>query len=514
MNKTLRLWYRGGRLGLRFFLAGALLGAPACGEMGAPGENGESGDRGEKGDKGDPGKVDPALGLLTPSTLFAGRSAVLQVSGVGTSFAPGSLIDFGDPAIKATKIEIGSNANLRVTVDVGLDARLGLHDVRVATAKPDGSGNLDLWLKGGLVVSPSLSVEADPMSPMMAAGPTAPQGGFVEVAAKNQDFRENPLGTGLRLGAPLSFISQTSLTAARVQVVALVDALAPAGALRTTLWTTNPLGQSIGFVADPTDALAVKVTARSATSLGLGAPKNAETLPARRSTNLYKITTTADNQVVQVVFGGLGMGLVAGNGPRLIGYMAPATGVFRDGRIVETSATPAMMAGWVSARTALVHVPKAGAFFLSVYSSDFTGSMNHTYSVTPRAATAGALGSLKEPMMGDTPMAPVTNLAELDKPYVGTDGAIDANYEYDYIKLKAKNNGRVYVTVTSTPGVSIGLGVRGPDCNAGFVAAASFSASGAVANEFEAKAGDTYCVRVYGDTAGTTPYQLVISPAL
>lgn len=512
MNKTLTLRYR--RLGLRFFMAGALLGAPACGEPGAPGEPGESGDRGEKGDKGEPGQVEPALGLLTPSTLFAGRSAVLQVSGVGTRFAPGSLIDFADPAIKATKIEIGSNANLRVTVDVGLDARLGLHDVRVATAKPDGEGNLDLWLKGGLMVSPSLSVEADPMSPMMAAGPTAPQGGFVEVAAKNLDFRENPLGTGLRLGAPLSFISQTSLTAARVQVVALVDALAPAGSVRTTLWTTNPLGQSIGFVADPADALAVKVTARAATPLALGGPKNAEVLPARRSTNLYKITTAADNQVVVVAFSGLGMGLVAGNGPRLIGYMAPKSGVFRDGRIVETSATPAMMAGWVSARTALLHVPKAGDFFLSVYSSDLTGSMNHSYSVTPRAATAGALGSLKEPMMGDSPMAPVVSLAELDKPYVGTDGAIDANYEYDYIKLKAKNNGRVYLTVTSTPGVSIGLGVRGPDCNTGFVAAANFSSSGAVANEFETKAGDTYCVRVFGDTAGTTPYQLVMSPAL
>jgi hypothetical protein len=498
---------------LGFLFLGSLLTGAGCGapEKGDPGEKGEKGDPGEKGSSG---TVEPTLTLLSPASLYAGRSALVQITGIGGAFAAGSQVDFGDAAIKATKVEVGSNANLRVTVDVGLDARLGPHDVKVVSPRPAGEGTIELKLAGGLTVAPSLTVEPETGPMGMMVGPSAPQGGFIELAVKNLDYRDNPLGSGLKLAAPLSLISITSVSAARAQVVALVDALAPAGPVRTALSTTNPLGQSVGFVADPADTVAPKVAPRTPFELRLGGLKNGESIAARRATKLYKVTTTADGQLVQVMFTNFGTGLYPATSPRLLGYMAPTSGSFRDGRAIETSATPGMMMGTLFARTALIAMPKAGDAYLAIYTSNFDGSPDHSFTVTAKAGAAAALSSLKEPMMGDSPAAPVATIAELDKPYVGSDGAIDANYEFDYIKFKAKQNGRVYLAVSANPGLSIGLGVRGPDCNAPFVATASYSSSGAVANEFEAKAGETYCVRVFGDSAGTTPYQLIISPGL
>lgn len=500
---------------LSFLVLGALL-ADGCGDKGDPGLQGDPGDPGEKGDrgdKGDPGKVAPALALLTPSTLYPGRSAVLQLSGVGTAFTSSSQVSFGDTAIKVAKVEAGSNANLRITVDVGLDARLGAHEVKVISPRPDVPGDIELKLAGGLWIAPSLAIESEAGPMGMMVGPSAPQGGFVDVGMRNLDFRDNPLGTAPRLAAPLSLISTTTLTAAASRMVALVDALAPAGATRTALTTTNPLGQPVGFVADPMDAAALKVTARAATELKSGVTKTSETLPARRATNLYKVTTTTDNQLVQLTFTGFGSGLSAMFGPRLSGNTAPASGAFRDGRALDTSATPGMVMGTASARTALWAVPKAGDTYFTIYASDLNGSLNHGYSVTAKVGAAGALGSLKEPMMGDTPMAPLATITELDKAYVGTDGAIDSNLEYDYIKFKAKQSGRVFLAVSANPGITIGLGVRGADCSV-FVTAATYSSTGAVVNEFDAKAGDTYCLRVFGDSNGTTPYQIIISPGL
>lgn len=498
---------------LSLLFLGSLLTGAGCGEP----EKGDPGAMGEKGDpgvKGEPGTVEPSLTLLSPAALYAGRSAVVQISGIGSAFSAGSQVDFGDAAVKVTKVELGSNANLRVTVDVGLDARIGPHDVKVKSPQPAGEGSIELKLAGGLTIAASLTVEPEAGPMGMMVGPSAPQGGFIDLAVKNLDYRDNPLGSGLRLAAPLSLISTTSVSASRVQVVALVDALAPAGAVRASVSTTNPLGQAVGYVADPADPVAPKVTARAPFELRLGGQKTGEAIASRRATKLYKVSTPADGQLLQLTFNSFGTGLYTSMSPRLVGYMAPASGSFRDGRAIETSATPGMMMGTFMSRTAMVAMPKAGDAYFAIYTSNLDGSPDHSYSVVAKAGAAGALSSLKEPMMGDSPMAPVATIAELDKPYIGSDGAIDANYEFDYIKFKAKQNGRVYLAVSANPGFSIGLGVRGPDCNTPFVAPATYSSSGAVANEFEVKAGDTYCVRVFGDSAGTTPYQLIISPGL
>lgn len=42
---------------------------------------------------------EPAISLITPTSLFAGRSVTVRISGVATHFTDGSSVDFSDPAI-------------------------------------------------------------------------------------------------------------------------------------------------------------------------------------------------------------------------------------------------------------------------------------------------------------------------------------------------------------------------------------------------------------------------------
>src|SRR5262249_44857300 len=117
MKKTLSML-----LPLTFF--GSL--AACGGEKGDKGDPGDPGLMGDKGDKGDPGNggANAAVSLLTPTSIFAGRSTLLQISGVGTHFADASTVDFGDPAIKVQSVQAGSGANLRVAITVGVDAKM------------------------------------------------------------------------------------------------------------------------------------------------------------------------------------------------------------------------------------------------------------------------------------------------------------------------------------------------------------------------------------------------------
>ena len=490
------------------FLLLGLVGACGGGEP-VKGDPGERGDKGEPGTKGDPGQVDPALQVITPQALFAGRTAVLQIGGVGTTFAAGSTVDFGDPAVKVQKVELGSQASLRVTVEVGTAAKIGAHDVTVSSPAPPtgGQGPEQVKLKGGFTVMASL-LSVAPMG--MMTGATAEQGGFAELGARNLDYRDNPFYTGARIAGPFLQIGATTTSATAIAAVALVDALTPAGTLQTQVTTVNPLGQTVAYVSDPADPAAVKVKARAATALTAGMTKTGEMLAERRATNLYKLTTTADNQTLLMSFGGLGAAFT-GAGAGIVGAMAPSSGHFGDGASVSPSVTVGMM-GVVTAYNSAMVLPKAGDYYFTVYASDQSGSMNHSYAVTARTAATGALGSLKEPMMADTPATPLGNLAALDKPYYGTDGAIDAAYDSDYIKFKANKTGRVYVSVTTTPGVRIGVGIRQSDCTM-IVAGTITSSSGTVGNEADVTDGGTYCVRVAGD-ATTAPYQLLIVPAL
>lgn len=494
-------------LGFLMIAALAACEGPA-GDKGDTGLVGSMGDKGDKGDKGDPGTVPAALGSLTPSTAFPGRTVMMQLSGVATHFSATSSVTFDDPAIKVVKSELGGNANLRLTVEIGLDAKMGAHDVSI-TSPPTGpeSGAEDLKLKGALTISPSLALELASGTTM---GPTVSQGGLVDLAVKNLDYRDNPFWSLSRFSGPTSSVNTVNASTVRMSGTVIVDALAPAGAMPVGGSTVGPFGNTISYVSDPTDAAAPQVKARAATALTLGTAKTGESVSEKRATNLYKFTTTADSQVVHMQFTSLGMGWVGGwNAVRPIGYTAPASGKFSEGQAFDTWATGTMA---TTARNVLQVVPKKGDGYVAVLASDLSGSMAHTYSVTAKAGAAAQMSSLKEPAMGDSTMSPLATIMSLDKAYYGTDGSVDAANEDDFVKFTVKSAGKVYVQVSAASGPNIGVGLRDSTC-ANVVMATQYSRLGSMGFEIDAKAGDTLCLRVSGDTSNT-PYNLIISPAL
>jgi hypothetical protein len=310
-----------------------------------------------------------------------------------------------------------------------------------------------------------------------------------------------------------------TVSTTRFGYVGLVDALAPAGGLRVGLMQKDRLGANLGHASDQADKNAPQITARAATALTSGTGKTGEVLgqatAGLRSTNLYKLTTAVDNQVVHLAFTTLGSALgtpyMPGRNASIAGSMAPASGQFRDGRSFESSETPgaAMMVG---ARNALMLLPKAGDYYFAVYASDLSGSMNHSYTLTGRWATASSIGSLKEPTPEDSTSMPLGNIMLLDKPYFATDGAADKDFDEDFIRFKAGKTGRVYASLTTTPGLSMGLGMRAGDCTM-ILAQSRYSTSGNVLNEADVVEGTTYCVRIAGN-GQPAPYQFVISPPL
>lgn len=487
-----------------------LLLSVLCACQGPPGDKGEAGmmgdkgDKGDKGDIGDKGTTPPVLTSLTPAVAFPGRTLLVQLSGAATHFSSSSTLSFDDPAIKVVKVDTGSNANLRATIEIGIDAKLGPHDVQISSPSPAGGDgpNEDLTLKGAFTLQPSLGVDLPTGG---TAGPTVVQGGLVDLAVRNLDYRDNPFYSQTRFYGPVSSIGQVTASTVRLAGTAIVDALAPAGAIAVGASTVDPFGKTLAYVGDPKDTANPQAKARAATVLTLGTPKIGETISERRATNLYKFTTAADSQVVHMQFSNLGAGF---GYSRPVGYTAPASGRFSEGQAFDSWGV-----GYSpSARNVLQIVQKKGDAYAVVLASDQNGSATHTYSISAKAGAAAQMSSLKEPAGGDSPASPLATIASLDKAYFGMDGTVDAAWEDDYIKFVAKSTGKVYVQVSASPGPRIGIGLRDAACTA-VIQSTQYSQGGTMGLEVDVKAGDSFCLRLSGDIVGTT-YGVILSPAL
>lgn len=459
-----------------------LLGCGVPGEPGPkgdPGEPGRPGDKGDKGDKGDPGVVEPALTLLTPGQGFAGRSVQVQIAGVGTHFGPGTTVSFADPSLQARMIEVGSRANLRVLVEIGAQAKMGRHDVIVTTPGAGRNGTDEkLTLAGGFAVVPSLVAEAPAPD---GRPPSGPQGGVVRVAALNLDLLANPLSEP-RVISGGQVIGDPQWSGRRYSATLLLDALAPPGGLRLVLQGKDPLGGEVTYVMDPADRNAPQVSARMPVALALGMPRMGDSFAAPGQTVLYKITAPADEQVLVLTYSGLGTNLL---NTQLVGYVAPASGRFAEGRSHRTFTVNMNL-------LAFDLLPKMGDYYLAVMPSGLGGgTMGYGYTLTARALAAKRL-ELKEPAMRDTPMAPLVDNLTLDKPHYALDGQIDGDGagDEDYLRFKAGKTGRVYAVASSSLDVSLAL--YGPGCTGVPLA------TGAALLSASVMADAVYCLRIWG----------------
>ncbi len=453
---------------------------------------------GSVGPPGPAGPVEPKLSQILPLRAFPSRVLDVQISGVGTHFSSGTTVDFGDPAITVTKVIAGSDVNLVASLNVAAGARLGTHEVTVT------SGRECSKLSGVFTIGPSLGI--DPVNP----APMLPQGGLFQTNFRNDDYDLNPTFSGWTFNggmraASLSAGLLTSMT--RMTGMAVVDALASVGGLAVTLSGTDIFGRPLTYQNDPADPFAPRVVARTATTLTEGMALTGQSFPAIGASNLYKITSAANNQILTLRFTSLGSSLQTARA--VVAAVAPSSGVFGAGQMADSSSDAAN-----TMHTALAYLPFTGDSYLSIFHRGFVGGVTHTYTLTPTLAN-GTSDSLAEPGMPDSGGTPVLTIASLNAavPHYAKDGAIDTQGDQDFIRYTTAANGTVYAQIFTqgvTPG-QIQLSIFGNmDCSTTAASSASGYQSAAVQNPALKAVANCLRVSYNGTVTAPVPYRLIL----
>ena len=475
----------------------------SCGEPGPAGPEGPAGPAGptgEPGKMGDPGTSPSSSAQLSgilPAGVFIERTTIVQIAGSQTHFGKDTTVRFDDSAITVGKLTVGSAGYLQAEVAVGRGARFGAHDVTVDSAAVDPTGQPTgmretATLKGALTVSGTLSAEAT------GTTKTVEQGSLCDFNLRNLD-RDNPFaGTGRIDGGvrPLLF----SALGSRVTGSGLVDALAPAAGLGLHASFDNN-GNKLGYALDPGSSNVPQVTARAATALTLGTALTGEKLATPRRSNLYKLSTTADAQVLVLSFATTG-GLATN---ALAGAVAPSSGRFAEGQIFYASQSLGS-----GAQTGLAYVPLKGDSYVAVLPANLNGGSDWAYDVTARAATAKAL-SVKEPATPDSAAMPLLDVT-LDGAGYASDGALDGPADLDYLRVKTPKAGRLYAQA-STPGQSlspstVSVTILQSDCTTPLSPQRPLQQEAAVSMD------STYCVVLSSPAGYIGPYSLILTQDL
>lgn len=391
----------------------------------------------------------PVIAGLIPNAGFLGRSPQVQLATVGTAFQSSMpSVDFGDSGIAVTKMAVNSDGNLTLSIDISAAAKVGAHDVTVTL----GSGTLKL--SGAFFVNPSLTAEPQPTP---ASGV---QGGLVPIVLRNQDYVQNPFITTFgqpRLGGATAspITTGATITAGRITATALIDPLAAAGPLSSVrIAGSDVFGQPVTYYAAPADSHMPTVTARTPTALTLGTPISGQDFLAPLSTNLYRFTSTAANQILYVQYSNFGQPL-----PSVNAALAPGSGMFASGQPLNAQGSFTNPMGQ-TLMASLALLPSADTYYLSTYPNNFTGGASgYTHDLVVRALPGSAF-SAKEPAApdaGNAPLATVGSLAAGSGAYA-TDGATDYAGDVDYIRYSAATaNSDVMIQVLAPTATAISL---------------------------------------------------------
>lgn len=441
-----------------------------------------------------------SVSQVAPGTLFVGRTTEVTVSGNGTHFSGQPRVDFGDAAMKTTRVDVLSPTSLRVEIEVGDEASSGPHDVTVTTVGIGDTKDEVATSKGGLIIAAPIKHDV---------GGTVPQGGVIDFALVNLDkdnlFTSAPVFVS---GGVLAKI--TEMTPERITGSLLIDALAPAGPLRVRLSVKNAKGQDVSFASAGDDPLAPKVTpSNPILQLVPGKVEGNEAIRAPHGSNLYKSTVPGEDHVFVLSMGTVGGALKSTSGARLLGAFAPPTGRFGDGAPFDTTYDNA-----AGGRVAVGLARTAGDAYFGVHTSDLSGGPSeYNYSVKVAFAKATSF-SMKEPSPSDAPGTPLATI-DVDAPAFAVDGAIDTRGDADYVIFTPAKAGRIFVAaVPLNSGVPLNVAIFGND--PGTASCSAFMAGGLGTRQAEIKAvaGTPYCARVNTTTPMTTKYSLVVTPEL
>lgn len=437
-----------------------------------------------------PPRPPAALSHLSPATGFWGRTVTLQIGGEATSFGKDTTVSFSDPALRPLSVTARGPASLTVEVEIGEAAAFGPHDVTVRGPRQDMPGEPEaLTLPAAFRVLPPLSVEA------AGTTATAPQGGLIDFTLRNVDGEHPFAGTPLLTGG-LRPIYLTVL-GERLGGYGLVDALAPPGpaqglAIRADLRDRD---RRLPYALDPRDPAAPRITARPAVALQPGQAATGSFEP--RQSQLYRLTTTAESQVLVLTLQG-GTALA---GRALAGAMAPQSGRFAEGHFLYSSTAGAT-------QTLLALLPRRGDHYLALIPANLGGGAGHDYTLIARPAAARPFRASEDVKKPDGPATPLVSLT-LDGPAYSEGAAFDAPGESDYLRVTAPRTGRLYVQ-GSTPSLHFGratlaVALLQGDC------ATPLAPARTVSQEAPVTAGMTVCVQVSDLAGAVETYTLLVA---
>ncbi len=463
------------------FVVAASLGGCGASE---PGPAGPAGPSGPTGPEGQPGAVEPKLTALTPSSAFLSRTLELQISGTGTHYTSGTTVDFGDDQITTSQITVGSDANLRLTLQVGVGAKIGDHDVTVT------SGSESVVLKSAFATKVALQAEPVAQRPMI------PQGGLYPFSLRNLDYLAGPVSGGRATFSGFSLASSPSLTGARLEGVAIIDALTPPGLLSVSAVSKSPFGADVYYSTAPTDSSLAMAVARTPTTLTNDTPRTGESFTTPSASNFYKLTTSAASQVLVLTYSGLGTKLKDGM-TNVVTALAPASGKFSQGSTASWSFDMTALTGLF-----IAELPTAGDYYLAAFPYDYRGAATgYTYTVTPKVATLTTMNNA-EPA-SETPANPSLKINSLTGAIGATAGKLTTYTDTDYVIFTAATTGTVLLQLVNTTvpdGYFVPVSVQlysDATCTTELGYSNQASPGDTLNQQIAVTAGTTYCAKFY-----------------
>jgi hypothetical protein len=113
--------------------------------------------------------VRPTVTALEPGSAPQGTVLRVELTGSGTSFAPGSTVGVGGTGVQASAVDVQSPTRIAVTLTVAADAALGLRDVTVSS----GSGKTATGIGAlEIVAAPATATLLSVAPASLAAGTT------------------------------------------------------------------------------------------------------------------------------------------------------------------------------------------------------------------------------------------------------------------------------------------------------------------------------------------------------
>jgi hypothetical protein len=246
---------------------------------------------GNSNNNGDGGAINPSVSLVSPSTVFLGRTVDVHLSGFGTAWTDSTTVDFGD-GVTVNKVTAASDTGLTANITIASTATVGARDVSVM----DGSNNE--VFKSTFAVSSPIKVTF--------LGSVA-QGSIADVQIELLD-KDNPFDATAQsslLGGTtytnLAFkkvsgvgLAVNSATPFAIDALIFVDVDAPAGMANLELVSGPPGGTTISNLVPN----GINVVARTAATLPTGNTDG--TISNAFDSSLYTLTPGSGTNVAQL----------------------------------------------------------------------------------------------------------------------------------------------------------------------------------------------------------------------